>query len=524
MTIDWSRRGPAAEKTIAILKKRVRSLYNDGAQTAIHRQLERAREREEKQRQKRAVFMAKTAELERYSQELEVTVAERTADLRAILDNVTFGFVIVDRETRVLPGFTESCHGLLGTTVEDGAELCKLLRVAGSGVEAMIRMGIEQVFDDFMPEDVTVEQIPSQFALDGRRIQTEYRVIRGEGGDPEKVLVTISDVTALWEAERRAHDNAALVGILRQKSAFAAFVGDARSRLAASREAIDDGAFVRRAIHTVKGNAASYGLLDLAAEAHRIEGGSAIGRSDLDSLEESLQSFLEQHRDVLGSDLVAGGSSVEVDSEDVRELRRLLHPVDVESLEAWGRRILKRPINELVGPLEVFVDRIAERLERPVSFEVEGADLTVDPEIMQPIVGTLTHLLRNALDHGLEPESERGQKDPVGKLMASFREENGQCVVEIQDDGRGIDIEGLAAKAVASGHCTEAEAEAMGDAEKARLIFLDGLSSREEASELSGRGVGMPAVLEVVRAQGGQVLVSTKAGEGTSIRLEVPVA
>ncbi|MFK7741105.1 MAG: ATP-binding protein [Planctomycetota bacterium] len=528
MTIDWNRRGPAAEKTVSILKQRVRSLHDDGPQTAIHRQLERSREREEKQRQKRAVFMAKTAELERYSKELEATVAQRTADLRAILDNVPFGFVLIDRDAVVQPGFTKSCEHLLARGIAEGDTLFDILGATDSGTESMLRVGVEQVFDDFMPEDVSLEQIPSQFSINSRRIKIDYRVVRTESGDVENILVTISDVTALWESERREQENAALIGILRQKSAFAGFVDDARSRIAASVSAMEDpeidhDRFVRRAIHTIKGNASSYGLTALAEEAHRIEGYSDIQSDDVRSLAKVLDRFMEQHRDVLGEFLAGGEGSLEVGPAEIRALREMLDPIDVHSLQEWSQRILQRPLSELIGPLEVFVDRIAERLERPVDFAVEGTDMHADPSVMQPVVGTLTHLIRNAIDHGLEPESERGNKPPIGRLRASFREEGGNYIVEVRDDGRGIDVARLASKAVEKGLLSEEDSKAKSREELAQLIFLDGLSSRDEATELSGRGVGMPAVREVVHSHGGDIKLETTPGEGTCIRLELPI-
>jgi two-component system chemotaxis sensor kinase CheA len=521
---DWKRRGEAAEKTADVLKKRVRSLYNEGAQTAIHRQLERAREREEEQRRKRDVMSARNAELQRNSAVLEETVARRTADLKAILDNVTFGFIVIDADCKVMPGFTRSCEALLGRTFEAGADACELLGMVGTTSEPMFRMGIEQAFEDFMPEEVTVEQLPKSFVVDERRLNADCRAIRETSGAVENVLVTISDVTALFEAERRAHRNAALVGILRQKSAFAAFVSDAKGRIAACRESIEDQPFIRRSIHTIKGNAASYGLFDVASTANQVEERTEIRIEEVNVVEGVLDTFLTEHIDVLGSDLANGADSVEVGSDELDVLRRILDPIDPSALQAWGQSVIQRPVSELVGPLDEFVARVAEKVERNVEFRAEGLDVKVDPKIMQPIVSTMTHMIRNALDHGIEPESQRGDKPAAGQLIARFESSEDSWSVEVRDDGCGIDTDKLLAKALERGDLTEQAAADLGPKERLELIFLDGLSSREVATSLSGRGVGMSAVREAVELQGGSIAIESTIGEGTRFRIEVPKA
>lgn len=521
MTPTEDQRLAAAEKTVSILKDRVRSLYNDGAQTAIHRQLERARERDEIARQKRAVMEAKNEELKRYSAELEGEVARRTAELRAILDNVTFGFVVIDADCRVQPGFTRSCADLFGGDITDGDDLVELFGAKGSTTDPMIRMGVTQVFDDFMPTEVTVEQIPSYFTIDERRIRAEYRPIRDESDAVAGILVSLSDVTLLWQAERESKRNAALISILQRKPAFVAFVADSRGRLDACRQYADDDAFVRRSIHTVKGNAASYGLDDVAEVAHQIEDHTEIDVDDINALENELDRFLEDNRSVLGAELIGGSPAVEVSTSEFDALRQLLDPIDAVALDAWGKRLLRRPAAEIAGPIESLVERLAERLDRRVELSIEGGDVAMDPEVMQPVMNTLSHILRNAVDHGIELPDERGAKNPVGQLVTRFRHEEGAWVIEIEDDGRGINVERLVERAIERGDVTEEAVSNMSDQDRLQLIFLDGLSSRSETTEHSGRGVGMSAVLEAVEAQEGTVQVKTSA-EGTQFRLRIP--
>lgn len=511
----------AAEKTAAVLKKRVRALYNEGAQTAIHQQLALAQKRQEENRRKRAVMEAKNQALERHSALLESQVRERTQQIQSILDNVVFGFVIVDAEGLVQPGFTASCVELLGCQVQQGQPFAELLRISDPAVEAALDIGMEQVFDDFMPEQVSLDQIPARFPIGERVLRCQGRAIRSEDGRVSGILFTLSDVTDLEAARKNAHDNAVLVGILQQKPAFAAFLDDAFERLDAAQESVSDQDFVRRAVHTVKGNAASYGLNEVAQAAHWIESGPAITERGIDTIRQALEDFLEAKGAILG--LGMGAETVEIPLSELHSMRRMLNPVNPRGLERWSAEVCQRPARDLLGPMEVFVSRLAERLDRSVNFRLEGEQTLVDPQSTAEVLSTLTHLLRNAVDHGLEPEFERGDKPPVGQLSLSIGRTPQAWRIVVEDDGRGVQVDQVAQRALEVGKLDPQGVDDLSPEQKLDLIFVDGLSSKYEASEISGRGVGMSAVREAVERSGGCIAVHTRRGQGTRVEIEVPL-
>ncbi|MED5373389.1 MAG: ATP-binding protein [Myxococcota bacterium] len=517
--IPWERRAVAAEKTVDVLKQRVRSLYNEGAQTAIHQQLDRARKRQEEATRRRALAEARNQALQKHSEMLESQVQERTRHIRTILDNVLFGFAMVDQEGQILE-CTRSCAELTGREVTVGDNLLDVLGVANDSRGVELILGLDQVFEDFMPEELTLGQIPQRFELAGSTLKVEGRVIRDPEGAVQSVLFTMSDISDLEAARKEAHTNAVLVGILRQKAAFASFVDDARGRIQAAREALSDATFVRRAVHTVKGNAASYGLEQVAKTAHEVEAKEGITAQDLDRVRASLEDFLSANEAILQ---LSGGGTVEVPVSVMENLRALLNPLNAQGLAQWGAEIVQRPVRDIVGPLEVFVDRLAERLGRRVDFTLEGADVLVDPQATSEVLNNLSHLIRNAVDHGLEPPDQRGDKPEVGRLSLRVVRSTQSWVIQVEDDGRGVDVDTMVSKAIAKGTITAQEVAAMDHEAKLELIFIDGLSSREEASEISGRGVGMSAVREAVTRSGGHMDIWTKAGHGTRFTLHIPV-
>ena len=511
----------AAQKTVTVLKARVRSLYNEGAQTAIHQQLALAQRRQEDNRRKRAVMQAKNQALERHSAHLEAQVQERTRALQSILDNVVFGFLIVDQDSKVQPGFTKSCAELLGKPVQEGLDLCALLGVQDPSRQAEVELGVEQVFDDFMPEQVSLDQIPSRFPLGERVLRCQGRAIRDPEGQVSGILFTLSDVTELEEARKEAHNNAVLVGILRQKAAFAAFVDDAFARLSSAEENLHDQPFVRRAVHTVKGNAASYGLSEVAQSAHQAEAFETIEAAQLEDLRCALEDFLATNDSVLN--LSQGEGCIELPLSELEAMRAMLTPVNRSGLARWSAFVAQRPARDLIGPVEVFIERLAERLDRQVQFTVTGAETPVDPECTGDVLRNVTHLLRNAMDHGLEPDWERGDKPAVGALSLDLSREDEGWQIVVADDGRGIQVDTVTQRATEEGRISAAEASEMGREEKLNLIFLDGLSSKFEATEISGRGVGMSAMREAVERAGGVLKVETEIGRGTRIVIHIPM-
>jgi two-component system chemotaxis sensor kinase CheA len=159
-----------------------------------------------------------------------------------------------------------------------------------------------------------------------------------------------------------------------------------------------------------------------------------------------------------------------------------------------------------------------------VDFTVEGRELTVDRSMLDALSDPLVHLLRNAIDHGLEPSAERvaAGKPATGQVQLRAERERDLLVLSVRDDGRGIDREVLRRRAMAEGHLP-ADATPLTDEALVRLLAQPGFTTADRVTALSGRGVGIDVVANRVRALGGQLAVHTVPGHGTTFTLRLPV-
>ncbi|MGD9187788.1 MAG: chemotaxis protein CheW, partial [Desulfobacteraceae bacterium] len=168
---------------------------------------------------------------------------------------------------------------------------------------------------------------------------------------------------------------------------------------------------------------------------------------------------------------------------------------------------------------------LAQTLGKQIELTLEGKDVELDKTIIEAIGDPLTHLVRNSVDHGIEVPSVRQQagKNPTGQIFLKAYHEAGQVNIEISDDGKGLDGNRLAVKAVEKGLITEDQAKLMSAREKVNLIFLPGFSTAEKITDVSGRGVGMDVVKTNLDHLGGIIDIDSEMGKGTTIRIKLPL-
>lgn len=184
-----------------------------------------------------------------------------------------------------------------------------------------------------------------------------------------------------------------------------------------------------------------------------------------------------------------------------------------------------RPIGIALQKYRRTVRDLSHQLDKNVELEIIGENIELDSNVIDAITEPLTHLVRNAVDHGFESAEERTKqgKSIVGRLLIHAYNESGKVVISISDDGKGINTENLVKKAIASGILTKKYAETMSEKHKLELIFHAGLSTSDHVSTVSGRGVGMDAVKRRVEEIKGSIDIHSTKGMGTEIAMIFPL-
>jgi two-component system chemotaxis sensor kinase CheA len=194
-------------------------------------------------------------------------------------------------------------------------------------------------------------------------------------------------------------------------------------------------------------------------------------------------------------------------------------------LQANVMKTRMQPIGTVLGKFPRIVRDLAIACGKQVNFELDGQETELDKTLLEAIRDPLTHLVRNAVDHGIELPAVRvgAGKSPAGRLRMVASHEGGKVIIEITDDGAGIQVDRVREKAIANKIVTPETAARMSRQELLQLIFLPGFSTAEKVTQFSGRGVGMDVVRTNMERIGGTVEIESTPGQGTTIRSKIPL-
>lgn len=468
--------------------------------------------------------------------EVENRVIEaKNEENRKYLDNINEGLLLLDSEHQISEQYSAFLEELFGTSDIAGRQFSEFI-YPDETADAELRTELDQ-FVDLVFTSVTtdMEMISSINPLSDKRLSVRrgessaeiivdasfQRIM--EGGAVQNVMVIFVDKTELVRAEqaleserlRSETEIEQIAAILRSgPESFQEFARDAEQTLMMLDRNIE-----------LTGDAETMGRI--FRDLHSLKG--AARYMELKSFAHSLNEAEELVASVRDGRMRTGS---ELTHQMTLKLEELLHGVDsIKSINERFREFASHEAGDRArsGSIRSFFDNI-ERMASDIADELgkkvrvrTATDFDVLetlPRLRNPII----HIVRNALDHGVEEGLERISKGKTeeGTLEITFnREEDNRCRIEVRDDGRGIDFAGVARRAREAGLI---ESENPSTNELLKVLFSPAFTSREEATEVSGRGVGLDAVQAAVRALGGSISVATREHVGTRFTLRVPIS
>jgi two-component system chemotaxis sensor kinase CheA len=448
----------------------------------------------------------------------------KNRDMRLLLDNVQQGFLTIDRDGQLAEEHSAAVEAWFGVPAK-GATLFDYFGSASQAFAASTRLGWDEVVADLMPLELTLDQLPHRLTLGATHLRVDYRPI-GTSEPYARFLVIVTDETMevrRERAEREAREAMALFErVLVDRSGCEGFFEEGSQMVEWLTTRAADPTVTKRMLHTLKGNAMLYGLTSVATMCHDLETfiaeeGTLPPVAAYRPLAERWGRLTEETGKLLGRH----AKTIEIDDEQYATLLRAVQKG--EPKEALLRKVKALRLEPTLNRLQHFAEqaeRVAERLDKGLEVSVEDHGVRVSAKRWANFWACLIHAVRNAVDHGIESEAVRtaAGKPPSGSLSLRTFEENERVVVEVIDDGKGIDWKAVAQRAAAVG------LPAVTPADLQRALFSDGLSTASSVTDLSGRGVGMGTLLEGVRSLGGEMVVDSETGKGTRVRMSFPLS
>lgn len=457
-------------------------------------------------------------------------VEERNRSIKSLLDVSGQGFLSFDEEFRVSSEYSRACEGIFGGPIA-GRRIDELL-FAEPATRANFRNGLDLYFRGSVPPDVIFDLLEHQLSIGAKIVRIQYAAVH-----ETRIMVVLTDITEeirIAEASRRENEKWNMLRrVIANRRAFTAFNREASyafRALAAGRQ--PDGTFLRE-IHTLKANAGFLGFVRTQAAAHALEefladqiilGEEIAVDGRIDGLRTAFKTEMAAVHDSLGSAWHSDVESIEFPRGDFLKILNHVkencpHPALIHAMESH----LRVPLTDLLAKFPQMALDLASRLGKRISpLVVAGPAIPVAADEFEELVESFTHLVRNMVDHGIELRAEREAKGkkPEGSLSITAKETDAGFEFIFADDGRGISEEDVLSKARQLGLI--GEKETLTKSRMIQLIFRDDFSTKKTATEISGRGVGLPAVHQAVRRMGGRITVWTAKDAGTAITITIP--
>jgi len=478
-------------------------------------------------------IIKRDAQLADYAATLENKVAQRTAELaarnqemRLVLDNVDQGFITIDLASTMAAERSAIVDRWLGESPAN-ASLIDYLAKVNQNFADYLRMGLAEVQEDILPLELLLEQLPKKFTLGDTTLHFGY-IPLVEKESVRGLLVVISDITEQLARERMEREQRQLVHIFQSiaadRAGFLDFFQEAESLVARIARAEDENPTTqKRLVHTLKGNSGLYHLDQLAQICHDVESrlaeeGNGISPAEKAHILEAWRQVVETSRKLLGET----EHQVLVEDRDYGALiglveKRASHDVLKAALASWKMEFVSVRFERFAEQARQLASRLG---KGAINVVIKTPRIRLDPRRWSPFWSAFVHVVRNAVDHGLELTEARvaAGKSTKGTLRLHAKVEGDALIVRLEDDGAGVDWQRLAEKAKQQGlpHSTQKELEA--------ALFADGVSTRTEITLVSGRGVGMSAVKDATLYLGGRIHVESTPGQGTAFEFRFPEA
>jgi sensor domain CHASE-containing protein/signal transduction histidine kinase/HAMP domain-containing protein len=500
----------------------------------------------------------------------------KSSEMQLLMNSVPAGLLSLDEQFMINPEYSHAATKILGRDTLAGKPFLDVLGLTREQGRETERKKLLDFLDFFkqalLPEEDMAPLNPVEELKYTRNgyvcwLRLRYFLIDRKQ-KPNHILAVIEDITAekklADQVARSQRENLQLKAIVENPDLFREFLAETRQIIETIRKAAEDLDTkdkthlvvheIFRGVHTIKGVAGSFGLLSLAEASSKLEESlsplrqrGTITRESINETNAGLVRLSMVYFEIVENAKLLLGDDIEKEIGvylriPLEELKR--HMAEIKAMgidESLKHRMIDEIKEEIIRRLRSLlmvparkgfaravkiVPGLIRRLGKDALFCFEGQDIPVDCETAGELNTPLVHLLRNAFDHGVESPQERFEKGKAEKatVTLSVDRTNSHLIISLSDDGRGLDPENLKSVACRKGVITVEESGRLTKEEAYNLIFLPGFTTADTISDVSGRGVGMDAVITSVKKNlGGDLRIESDVGKGTTFIISIPV-
>ncbi len=501
------------------------------------------------------------AKLEDYSKNLEKMVEQRTIELKrandfmaAMVDSLDQGLMVFDKNNMCNERYTKACEDIFGI-IPAGKSVTSVLGIDQEKDISAFNSWSSILFSEKIPFNSSVQLGPQNKVFgenvddEGFKfIELEYFPMRNDDGAIGNIVAVATDKTEEVKAREQFKEKEAYVSMIlkmiNNKRQFFSFLEEVDSSIKLLEKVIkDDGEFeISQALiyfHSLNGGFGLYSVFNLQQLARTYEqelvelkeSGRDISsygpqlRSNIDHFKNEYSLFLNECSRIFGDNYQESKNSIEIPKSTIEDLyQRAIFANDKEMVEFCYENFVKEPVLSQFKGYAELIQNLATTLNKnikPVDFK--NSELRVDVAKNKELFSVMVHLFRNCVDHGIEHQSERVDlgKDPAGLISVAFQENDNMLEIIVQDDGGGIDPQKIRDKLYSLN--PDGSYDDIPDEKIIYHIFDPMFSTAEEVTSVSGRGVGMSAIKDVIDKRGGKIYMKSIVNRGTTFRFSVPL-
>ena len=481
---------------------------------------------------------------------LEARIKEKTAKVTTLLDNAGQGFLTFDKNFSIDEEYSKECIKLIGSNIAK-KNITELLFNNTSKKEFFISTllnALEETVE--IKRNAYLSLLPSIILLNKKAVRLEYKILENN-----HFMLILTNITSQKKLEKKIKKEQEIlkmiVSIVSEpdtfyeiKDEYKEFINSYENLIDTTKTPLYNISSMYRSIHTFKGTFSQLYMQDIVNYLHNLESDISkmiqetvhsnsdllelLNNSDFNS---SLKKSLNIIKEILGEEFINSQNFLKIDFTDIKSLQDKISNIldhkasftpECKDILFHVQNLSSQKLITLLQPYISLTRQLSTRLEKEIyEFDIVGDKNLVVTDKFKPFIKSLIHIFRNSIDHGIEIPEVRvdNGKDENGTILCSFKEENDNLYLTISDDGAGINIEKIKEKLLSKG----IDADNLSDQKIYEFIFDDNFTTKDDISDLSGRGIGITAVKYELEKLNGEIKIISQKDTGTTFEFVVPL-